>query len=196
MYTLIGVVAHIGPYGSGHYTSYIRKNLADKNSWTLYNDTQVSSTWHGTLPKELFGMKRQSASAVYADERKVAYLLFYRQTELGSLPFAPAVVSDTDGESESDQMDEKRQSCSSSSSSSGSSLSPATLTLPDSTIQEVSGGESKPPAEVCSCSIDKAVSFLFYRNRSKNLRRLLRVFLGRPHQRRMGLTMEAEWSMM
>ena len=196
MYTLIGVVAHIGPYGSGHYTSYIRKNPAHKNSWIRYNDTQVSTTWHGLLPKELFGLKRQSAGAVYADERKVAYLLFYKQTEMGSLPFTPDVVSDAD--TESDQMDEQRQTSSSSSSSSSSSLSPAPLTVSDSSIgqspKKASGGESNPPAEVCFCFIDKAVSFLFYRNRSKSLRCLLRVSLGLPQQSPIRVTAEVEWS--
>ena len=177
LYKLIGVVAHIGPYGSGHYISYIRNDPSKKNTWLLYNDTHVSATWHGTLPKELFGLKRQSSTSVYAEERKFAYILFYRQIEPASSPLTQDGVSDAD--SESDQIEESMPLTTSSSSSSSSSVSLAISSLQDTPAKPLlagaSGGHSEPPAEVCFLSIDKTVSFSFSRRR-KTLSRLLRVF--------------------
>ena len=97
-YKLIGVTAHRGGANAGHYVSYIRNDTTTRNNWFLYNDTKVSKTWCGRLPKDLFGSKR-TTNLKPPDNQLFAYLLFYKKYH----PPPEELLTNPTSESDSDK---------------------------------------------------------------------------------------------
>jgi len=83
LYSLKGVVLHMGTAESGHYTSLIRTD----NNWYEFNDTRVIEFDFNRLPEEAFGGTHEFIDDLYMTDRndvmfnkiKNAYLLIYER---------------------------------------------------------------------------------------------------------------------
>lgn len=80
VYSLIGVVVHIGVAQFGHYVSYIRTG---SDCWLEFNDSLVSPFDPQQIEKQCFGGARMQNFTDMDLSNKSAYMLIYEKKEKG-----------------------------------------------------------------------------------------------------------------
>ena len=80
MFTLVGVLVHIGSAESGHYYSYVRDVSQDPRRWIEFNDSDVRQFDPADIGDSCYGGYESPAwgSPVY-EKLKSAYMLFYQR---------------------------------------------------------------------------------------------------------------------